>query len=454
MYDHRNRYRCTIIRGKAQSQVEDLLPVYANIIIECEGNNKELFNEQFNRKLSKFLSSPTEKTLDNHRTEIVGKLFGMYYFNNDSLVVAPRTHKLMENGDLPQFFKSIIVNFQFPNGLDAIQTITERVNSRISLKPFHFIVNLLNIASEKGLTLTKNEIAYYILDSKDVLKGLATPIEVLKTIEEHRDRGIENKVEYSGKAASYSMQHISEQLNLLELSNVIVQDSISGTKIVRLNKREGNFIKYLIHDNYSELDFDIYDFSKNRRDELAHEWARYYSNTKLIDCLDEETIIDIEVDNPITLPRASSALEIGDTGENIVFNYEKERVKEFNARLAQQKVLLLGKQRGLGYDIQSVWADLCKKYNKEADETYFIEVKSTKRITKPNIATADKVILTRNEWLAANQHKESYSIFRVYLTRSGVFVYKIFNPLDNSDALCTPINYNYEFSVADELETW
>ena len=197
------------------------------ILLLSEGNNKELFNEQLNRKLIKLISSTTEKTWENHRTEIVCKLFGMYYFNNDSLVVAPRTHKLMENGDLPQFFKSIIVNFQFPNGLDAIQTITERVNSRISLKPFHFIVNLLNIASEKGLTLTKNEVAYYILDSKDVLKGLATPIEVLKTIEEHRDRGIENKVEYSGKAASYSMQHISEQLNLLELSNVIVQDSIS-----------------------------------------------------------------------------------------------------------------------------------------------------------------------------------------------------------------------------------
>ena len=149
MYDHRNRYRCTIIRGKAQSQVEDLLPVYASIIIEYEGNNKELFDEQFNRKLSNFLSSPTEKTLNNHRTEIAGKLFGMFYFENDSLVVAPRTHKLMGNGDLPQFFKSIIANFQFPNGLDAIQTITERVNSRISLKPFHFIVNLLNIASKK-----------------------------------------------------------------------------------------------------------------------------------------------------------------------------------------------------------------------------------------------------------------------------------------------------------------
>lgn len=456
MYNHRNRYRCTIIRGKAQSQVEDLLPVYANIIIECEGNNKELFDEQFNRKLSNFLSSPTEKTLNNHRTEIAGKLFGMFYFENDSLIVAPRTYKLMGNGDLPQFFKSIIVNFQFPNGLDAIQTITERVNSSISLKPFHFIVNLLNIASKKELTLTKNEVAYYVLDSKDVLQGLATPIEVLQTIEEHRNKGIENKVEYARKASSYSMQHISEQLNLLELSNVIVQDSISGTKIVRLNKREGNFIKYLIDDNYSELDFNIYDFYNNRRDELALEWARYYSSTKLIDCLDEETIIDTEVeaDKPIMLPRASSPLEIGDAGENIVFTYEKERVKAFNARLAQQKVLLLGKQRGLGYDIQSVWADLCKKYNKEADEAYFIEVKSTKRITKPDIATADKVILTRNEWLAANQHKESYSIFRVYLTRSGVFVYKIFNPLENSDALCTPINYNYEFSVADELEKW
>lgn len=454
MYNHNNRYRCTIIRGKAQSQVEDLLPVYAGVILECEGNNKEFFESKFNRKLSSSLSSPTDKTLNNHRTEIAGKLFGMYYFEDNSLIVAPRTFKLIENGDLPQFFKSIIVNFQFPNGLDKIQTIKERVNRNISLKPFHFIVNLLNIAKQKAITLTKNEIAYYVLDSLDVLKGIATPQDVLQKIEEHRSKHIEYKVEHPDKASSYSMQHISEQLNLLELSNVIIQGYLVGTKIVRLNHREKNFINYLISENYSQLDFDIYDYFHNKRDTLQVEWAKYFSSNKLIDCLDEETIIEPEIEKPNSIPKASSPLEIGDAGENIVFNYEKERVKAFNARLAQQKVLLLGKQRGLGYDIQSVWADLNSKYQKEADEAFFIEVKSTKRITMPNIESADKVVLTRNEWLAANQHKESYSIFRVYLTRSGVFVYKIFNPLNNQEGFCTPINYNYEFSIADELEKW
>ena len=32
MYTPENQYRCTIIRGKSQTEMEDLLPVYANIV--------------------------------------------------------------------------------------------------------------------------------------------------------------------------------------------------------------------------------------------------------------------------------------------------------------------------------------------------------------------------------------------------------------------------------------
>ncbi len=451
MYDYRNRYRCTIIRGKAQGQAEDLIPIYANAVTESEGLSKDEFEIKFNQIVRHFLSSPTEKTLNNHRTEIAEKLFGMYYFEANRLIVAPRTAKILDNEDLPQFFKSLIVNFQFPNGLDKINTISDRIENNIRIKPFHFIVNLLSEADNENIFLTKNEIAYYVLDSKDVLQGIANIKEVLSIIKEHRRKRIINKVEYAGKASSYSMQHISEQLNLLELSNVIIQSTVKSIKIVKLNTQEKVFISYLTNESFKELDFDIYSCFNSDRDLLATEWAKYYCNNRNLKLLNDETIIPIE---STIIPKGETALEIGDAGEQIVFLHEKERVKLFNARLSQQKVLLLGKQRGLGYDIQSVWADLQTMFNKDADESFYIEVKSTRRITKPSFDSADKIILTRNEWLAANQHKECFSIFRVYLTRSGIFVYKIFNPLDNPNGFCTPIKYNYEFTVSKGLERW
>ena len=63
----------------------------------------------------------------------------------------------------------------------------------------------------------------------------------------------------------------------------------------------------------------------------------------------------------------------------------------------------LGKTKGLGYDIQSVVAEEGDK----ADFAKYIEVKSTKRVTEPNLSDAcwmDTLNITRNEWIAAQQH--------------------------------------------------
>ena len=77
MYDPSKQYRCTIIRGKSQKEMDDLLPAYAKVIDEicpCSHQDFEtLFNEAFKRYLPE--SERIKKTLDNHRTEISGKLF-------------------------------------------------------------------------------------------------------------------------------------------------------------------------------------------------------------------------------------------------------------------------------------------------------------------------------------------------------------------------------------------
>ena len=82
---------------------------------------------------------------------------------------------------------------------------------------------------------------------------------------------------------------------------------------------------------------------------------------------------------------------------------EKKRVNATHPRLVN-KVLLLGKQRGLGYDISSVEAD---ENREEPEFARFVEVKSTKRITEPDLGDnswTDTINLTRKEWIAAKQY--------------------------------------------------
>ena len=129
------------------------------------------------------------------------------------------------------------------------------------------------------------------------------------------------------------------------------------------------------------------------------------------------------------------------------YKYEKQRVGNFNPRLVN-KVLSLGKTRGLGYDIQSVIAE----DGDMAEFVKYIEVKSTKRFTSPDINDklwVDTLNITRNEWIAALQHKDFYSIFRVYFTHNGITIFMLNNPaekLSENKIQVVPITYRMDFS--------
>ena len=72
--------------------------------------------------------------------------------------------------------------------------------------------------------------------------------------------------------------------------------------------------------------------------------------------------------------------KFGDIGEEFVYEYEKKRVAAYNARLVN-KVIPFGKIRGVGFDVQSIVAERGDK----AEFCKYIEVKSTKRVTSPNL---------------------------------------------------------------------
>ena len=118
---------------------------------------------------------------------------------------------------------------------------------------------------------------------------------------------------------------------------------------------------------------------------------------------------------------------------------------------------MFGKTKGLGYDIQSIFAN-------ESDNPEFvkyIEVKSTKRVTKPNIENSewqDILNITRNEWVAAEQWGKSYEIYRVYFTQDGPMMIIIKNPFKKfkeQNISVFPVNYRLEFnglSIDDRRE--
>ena len=87
MYNPENQYRCTIIRGKSQSDMEDLLPLYANMVHKFCPCEEQMFKESSRKMISKALfntdayaqlSESNRKTVDNHLTEIAGTLLGLY----------------------------------------------------------------------------------------------------------------------------------------------------------------------------------------------------------------------------------------------------------------------------------------------------------------------------------------------------------------------------------------
>lgn len=461
MYNHTNQYRCIIIRGKSQRELDNLLPAYALVIDNICPCEKNEFETRFNNQLATILhgknvdAGALKKTLDNHRTEIAGKLFGMYYLADDEFYYASeRTKKFLADSDQPAFFKDICFKMQFPNGMNKIQTVKPYLDEKISLRQFPFIIKCLMLATEQKIYLTVNDIGYYILNALDVLKGIATPDEVISQIVADKKMDIERKILIQGKASSYTMQHIREQLNYLELANLIY---VTDDKRVLLNYKEQECLDMFASMCGVSPAFDMYSYDTEKqsdRDKLYMEWNWYYSKistesdkfTTQVSALVKPDEPEIS-EKPKQKPSEGSTVELGDEGEQYVYEYEKKRVAGFNPRLVN-KVLPLGRTKGLGYDIQSVVAEK----GDMAEFVKYIEVKATKRVTAPDLSDntwVDTVNITRNEWIAAQQHKDFYSIYRVYFVRDGVVAYIINNVYQKEqDGIVSvvPMMYRVDFS--------
>jgi hypothetical protein len=442
--------------------MDNLLPLYAQIIDSICPCTKKEFTLEFDNSIKRALSDKlSKKSLRNHRSEIAGQLFGMYFTTKEGIVcAAKRTRKFLADNDTPAFFKDVCFKMQFPNGCQAMKTVTNMMDNSIRIRQFPFLLKVMLLAKSKKVTLTKKEIGYYILNSLDVLQGNASPLEVYDAIASDRKNGIERDIRTPGKAASYDWQHITEQINLLELANLVITDK----EKISLNPREQKAIK-IFAESYTDkqLGFDVYSYDfdvKTDRKRFTVAWDFYFSelSDKNENFYTTVRALGTPVDVPVTDKfidiQKDDKTKIGDDGEKYVYEHEKRRVAQFNPRLIG-KVLHLGKIHGLGYDIQSVVAE----EGENADFAKYIEVKATKRVTAPDITDGewiDTFNLTRNEWVASQQHRSSYSIYRVYFTRDSVIMFvltDIAQKCDEETIQAVPTAYRLDFksNAVDEV---
>lgn len=447
MYNPDIQYRCTIIRGKSQTEMEDLLPFYAQTVHQNCPCTRSEFDHRCNNKVSEYfygigdyeaLHEQNRKTVRNHITEIMGELLGLYYLNDEGYICeSSNCRHLNEHQDFPTFFKSLCLNLQFPNAAVWTKYMLEHMSNGINIRPLCYVISLLEHARRNGNhLLTKQEIGYYVLNSLEVLQGKVPVEEVFEKIMSDR----KNKVRKPKLSGSRDWQHIKEMFNLLNLANLCLSDK----DYIWLNPEEDKAISIFL--DYGQFpSFNIYRYAVNDKEELERlklDWQAYYSSMHpAIAALEtqfrgneeeekeekESTAVPVRQKGVVGM----TTVEIGDQGEALVYRMEKERVSRFKERLAN-KVLLLGKTKGLGYDISSIEAD---ENHEHPEFARYIEVKTTTRVTKPSFDQKwmDSINLTAKEWIAAQQYREYYNIYRVYLTREEAIVLRIQNPFQKNE---------------------
>ena len=309
------------------------------------------------------------------------------------------------------------------------------------------------------------ELAYYVLNCKQVLQGIIFPKQVVETILSFRAQRI-NKTIQTIRNHSFTWQHINELIDYMVIANLVEKDT--STSKLRINKREMRSILALVGGHeIGKLNFEIttYDYlSVEGRKKLSLDWDFYYAQPSIEDISilntdiralvpnEELVLTDQEInalekaDETEAWGIGSSNNELGNQGEEFVFKLEKNRVLKMFPRL-EKHVINMAATRGIGYDIQSVLAD-----GEVPEEKIFIEVKSTRRYSPvSNLETLnDAITITRNEWVAAKQYKESYRIFRVYFSKSKVQIFEIKDvinlSLDPQKVKISPLTYRVDFS--------
>lgn len=418
-------------RPRFKDDVEGVLFYMAH----CCSVLKELPTYEYNDKLNSMIrlypqnAGKKIKTINNWRTEI-SALFGFYIENKHTkkTKTGEIAYFLDKEQDLIQFFKFYLFKFQYPGGHLKSDKIKELIDANVRFKPAHYILRLLFEAKstlEKSLGITKEEATHCIFNDLRVTRDNRDVKETIDLIISNRANNVEYEhggdvTRYAGDILDYMVhanllneRHGYFYLNHGEMESIMVfiddKDYFSG------------------YDSFYGKNIDVSELSETEQDWFAYVNKELHPDlfrTDLASYLkqeqkDEENVYKNVIDNKISeiLDGYSSTKDIGDLGENLIIGHEKFRLEKLGREDLIHLVKKIPTALAVGYDIQSVEADMQKRY---------IEVKTTISNHPLKFFT---FCLTGNEWNTASSLKDRYFVYRLMISKGNKIIYVLQNPV-------------------------
>ncbi|MGM9803123.1 MAG: protein NO VEIN domain-containing protein [Muribaculaceae bacterium] len=443
--------RIHFVRPRFKSNIENVLLYIANECCKIESCTCREYAARINNSIRLFPGniSSTQKTINNWRTEISALCA---FYNEDKVANKTETSKLSfflnENQDLTQFFKFLMISFQFPGGhikpLDNIDLITNRVR----FKPAQYIIKVLMAGnellaasgSEKEMSISEEEATYCIFNDLQVTTGKRTPREVAELILRNRN----NKVLYynrkdprnfnskgSPRTKRDVVRYAGDVMDYMEIASLL-ERRMDGYFILKPNALSD--LKTFVEDSSYFDGYDRFYGSKSIKPSMLapieSEWFSYVNN--LVDpnkfktdirSFIESSEVNVVFDNRISEiieSEKTTTKDIGNIGESIIYSHEKQRLKLAGyENLLHLIAIVDSPSYHPGFDIDSLEGDGTNHHR-------YIEVKTTISRQKINLFSFH---MSPNEWAVADTNREHYCVYRLMLSAADKTLYILRNPV-------------------------
>ncbi|MEK7592125.1 MAG: DUF3883 domain-containing protein [Patescibacteria group bacterium] len=438
-------------RSRFSRRFEDTLLLLANKIIEMGMMDKESFDTLLDKTIAETTSEPlTEKTIHNQRTEMI-RLFGLAKYVENLAVPGNRLALLTQTQDIPRFFKSFCNRFQFPGGFVKPDRVSEMVKAGVKLKPAPYILRLLIIGNQKhgDFAISAAEVTHFLFNDTRITVQKEEPNIPLARIKEARENGIELD------RTSDIIRYARDFLNYMVEANLLTE--FKG--MYALNNKEKQAIQSIItnkdfFDKYSEVIKPDGSWDTEEYKKVDTEWMEWFADSVEDKVFETKTTALVQDDSNFPnqwkkikemLERKDAGLrgaalkEIGDEGEQIVLEYEREEISKTRPDLVRM-VKLVSATAALGYDVISM-------YTEDGRRKKYIEVKTTKKNYETGFLIPFTISI--NEWSVAQQLAEDYYIYRVIITKEGISIFTIQNPPQRNkegNLVVEPIGYKIVYT--------
>ena len=421
-------YRLHHVRPRFKNDVENVLIYISDELSRIGQKPNEEFIENLNYAIRKFPgnSHKSDKTINNWRTEI-SSLFGLIIKEDEISYPSLRSKELSQNNDLVEFFKKFLFTFQYPGAHIKAHETLDDIKHGVKFKPAQYLIRLLkkgeNISGKKAF-ITKGEFCHCVFNDLRCTSNIEELDSVWSRIINNRNKKVEydlngdiiryaadiiDYMEFANLLVTYDNYHYylnsleNEALLIFENSNEFFNKyDFSNPSIENVKLNKNNWFKYV------NRPMEKTDFSTNILSFISKNEKEYkeilFESTKLLG----EKLENIE---------SLRTKEIGDIGEGIVCEHEKQRITIEGRADLIHLIKRIPTHFAVGYDIQSIEFDERKRY---------IEVKTTIS-SKP--LTFNRIHLTTNEWRTADSLKDRYFIYRLMVSKSNRKLFIIQDPV-------------------------